>query len=627
MDYEQRAARLVEVVRTAASHARNMHNPDLAATFDTIALQVTQARFPVLVCGEFKRGKSSLVGALLGDPSLCPVEIDIATNVVTAIEYGAPERIEVRLADRSVTIDRDAIAGYVTEAANPGNRLGVESISIVTPNERLRSGLVLFDTPGVGGVNAAHSALTYALLPAAVAAIFVADVIEPLSASELAFAARALSHVERVLVVLTRADLIVDPSIAIEDAQRKLAPLLGTTPDAVEVVAVSNLGYLDYLSTNDPADLEASNFPELESALRDLVEKDRARVLIERSASQTRDALDRLRAPLVTERAAYADQSRAASEELERQLAESDARLAALSGESAEWRKTLALRLEDARLDAVQRLAIAWANLESTFSHDYLNDAQLLKAPERVLAVLERDIALIVADLEKHLASVADAICEDMAGMSGLRLDTGYAGQLHVEAATPTARPVTRKDSLFDRSFVVVRNAGMGASPVGLMTTFLGGAAVASMPAWLPYVIAAAGVTAGVRLALAQLRREERQAQQEAVRATCRPYLSEVHARAGTELTRAIRALERTLAGAFDAQLNEERNVVAASRKALGEARGRTKAEATARAAELDRALAPLQALQTALAAIATSTASIPELASVSARGESWADA
>lgn len=48
-------------------------------------------RLVVVVCGEFKRGKSTLLNALLGDRGLFPVDAFYATRVITTAAYGHPK--------------------------------------------------------------------------------------------------------------------------------------------------------------------------------------------------------------------------------------------------------------------------------------------------------------------------------------------------------------------------------------------------------------------------------------------------------------------------------------------------------------------------------------------------------
>src|SRR6478752_3816245 len=83
-------------------------------------------RFFVAVIGEFKRGKSSLINALLDEPRLLPVDIDVATNVPTAVMYGEQRGATIHFSNGSSTPSTiENISHYVTEEANVANRLGV----------------------------------------------------------------------------------------------------------------------------------------------------------------------------------------------------------------------------------------------------------------------------------------------------------------------------------------------------------------------------------------------------------------------------------------------------------------------------------------------------------------------
>jgi predicted GTPase len=66
----------------------------LAALQDRLA----SARLRVLVAGEAKRGKSTLVNALLGRDVL-PSGVTPLTAVTTTVRYGDDERVEVRFLD------------------------------------------------------------------------------------------------------------------------------------------------------------------------------------------------------------------------------------------------------------------------------------------------------------------------------------------------------------------------------------------------------------------------------------------------------------------------------------------------------------------------------------------------
>ena len=75
----------------------------------------------LLVCGEFKRGKSSLINAFLGE-EVCPVDEGIATAAISFIKYG-PDRKASRIygdinSPKSEVISFDSIEQYVKGDSN-----------------------------------------------------------------------------------------------------------------------------------------------------------------------------------------------------------------------------------------------------------------------------------------------------------------------------------------------------------------------------------------------------------------------------------------------------------------------------------------------------------------------------
>lgn len=115
----------------------------------------------VLVCGEFKRGKSSFVNALLGR-KLCAVDQDICTSVVSIIRYSKEETV-LRYYGELSNPKQEHITFEELQKYTVGATDEVQStifIEIGLPLERLKRGVVLIDTPGVGGLDPRHALLT-----------------------------------------------------------------------------------------------------------------------------------------------------------------------------------------------------------------------------------------------------------------------------------------------------------------------------------------------------------------------------------------------------------------------------------------------------------------------------------
>ena len=146
----------------------------------------------VLVAGEFKQGKSSLVNAIAG-AEVCPVDDDVATSVATAIRYSeTPEAFAVFAGGDGPErrpIDASALPSWVTETGEDAATEGLQLVDVGVPAEPLRGGLVLVDLPGAGGLGSFHGAATLAALPYAQGVLFVSDAVQELTATERDFLA------------------------------------------------------------------------------------------------------------------------------------------------------------------------------------------------------------------------------------------------------------------------------------------------------------------------------------------------------------------------------------------------------------------------------------------------------
>jgi hypothetical protein len=131
----------------------------------------------IVVAGEFKKGKSSLVNALVG-ANVCPVDDDTATAVPTYIRHGVSVQAELLHAGETVTrepIPIEEIRRYVVDAGASGPDGPVAGVQVRLPRTMLASGLVIVDTPGVGGLGSAHAAASLAAISMADAVVFVTD--------------------------------------------------------------------------------------------------------------------------------------------------------------------------------------------------------------------------------------------------------------------------------------------------------------------------------------------------------------------------------------------------------------------------------------------------------------------
>ena len=174
----------------------------LMAVRDRMASQ----RLRVLVAGEAKRGKSTLVNALL-DRTVLPAGVTPLTAVPTAVRYSDDPRTEVTFADgHEERHSLVALEDLVTERGNPGNRRGLQRVTAYVDAPVLTDGVELVDTPGTGSVFTWDTQAARDALENMDVAIFVLTADPPISASERDLLRRVATLSVTTFVILNKAD-------------------------------------------------------------------------------------------------------------------------------------------------------------------------------------------------------------------------------------------------------------------------------------------------------------------------------------------------------------------------------------------------------------------------------------
>jgi small GTP-binding protein len=237
-------------------------------------------RFNLVVMGAFKRGKSTLINALLGEAVL-PTAIVPLTSVVTILGYGERLSIQVHFQKGETReISKEELVDYITEKGNPQNRKGVREVEIAYPSEYLKDGVRIIDTPGVGSVYTHNTDVAYNYLPQVDAGIFVVTVDPPLSAAEQEFLQDIREYVHKIFFVLNKIDYVEDAERqeALDFTAEVLATNLASCP--VKIFPMSAKLAMTSKTNGHPEYLEASQLPEFETHLRQFLYKEKGRVLL-----------------------------------------------------------------------------------------------------------------------------------------------------------------------------------------------------------------------------------------------------------------------------------------------------------------------------------------------------------
>ena len=201
------AARLLQL----ASLGEELGARNIAEDGRGLASRIAEGRFYVACIGQFKRGKSTLINALVGDRIL-PVGFVPVTAVPTVIRYGAHQKARIRFRDGAwQPIAASDLDQYVSEERNPENSKGVQGAELFVPSALLSSGMCLVDTPGLGSVFTGNTQATQDFIPHIDAALLVVGADPPLAGEELALVEAVGRQVHNLILVLNKADRATEP--------------------------------------------------------------------------------------------------------------------------------------------------------------------------------------------------------------------------------------------------------------------------------------------------------------------------------------------------------------------------------------------------------------------------------
>lgn len=197
-----------------ADLARELGADPVAEEASELAARVAEGRFYVACVGQFKRGKSTLLNALVGH-AVVPTGFVPVTAVPTVIRFGETVHARVRMRDGSwLEVAIPDLKEYVTEELNPENKKGVDGAEVYVPSPLLSSGMCLVDTPGLGSVFTGNTATTQAFIPHIDAALIVVGADPPIAGEELALVEAVGKQVQDLILVINKADRTSDPERA-----------------------------------------------------------------------------------------------------------------------------------------------------------------------------------------------------------------------------------------------------------------------------------------------------------------------------------------------------------------------------------------------------------------------------
>jgi len=624
-EFAQHKQEILNYFNTSIAIAQKIGVGEIEQQLGQAADRLTKGLLFVVICGEFKQGKSSLLGAFLNDSECFPVDQDVTTSLVTTISFGEQEKVTVWLGEGKKevarTINRAEISDYVTERGNPKNHRQVRLLTIETPNEQLKNGLVLVDTPGIGGINIEHTEVTFAFIPNADVILFVSDALAPLTTNELEFLEkRIFPFCSDVLFVVTKIDQVQDTATILASNRDKLSKLMKRPGEDIPFMLVSSQNKLDYLQSGDPEDLEDSGFTELESTLWQLLEERRGQLLLLHALRELSNGLEQIKTPLQMELHACQQANAEELDKLEKELQKAIQRLSDLQEHEAEWRKTLSYGLADIRKNVGHDYERGATDIREKFEQ-YIQ--KYIKEPQRILGELVADFQGLSSNLFRNVLVQADSLRSQIETQSAIQLKfrPGEARSLEIreqpnlEGIKPKTRFLLKSLETGRQSFSYAVGGTLSGSVIGgVLGGILGGigglfaggigaipGAIAGFQTGMSYGALGGtgiGVGIGTKKGLETVDMCERNEAANEIRKRVTPFINRSLLMCKENLDNAMTPLERAMADEFIEKLTQERKVMERSQSAIKKSRSHSQAQAAQRASELKVPLSEIEQLQ-----------------------------
>lgn len=372
-------------------------------------------KFQLAVLGQFKRGKSALLNAMIGHPLLATGILPL-TAIPTFLNDGDRLGITLSYLDGRVeqkdmeSFDELAaeIASATTEERNPRNERGLERVDVSIPSHPWLETATLIDTPGIGSTHAHNTETAEAVLPECDAALFVISADPPITEVEVGYLKMVRKTISRIVLVLNKADLLGE-----EDRKRAIAFLRSVLaeqaimevdstifPVAAQAALIARMG-------EDEEGIRKSGLASLEDHVREQLVGHKKRYLEAAVARNVSIVVQTLTADLEMARRALT----LPLSELDEKIAIFESAIEGFAREqqslndllSGEWRRTLSM-LDEKSLEADKHLQAALQErLDHALDPDAAEEVQRSVIEAAMKELFDHEFTVLTKEVEKYI--------------------------------------------------------------------------------------------------------------------------------------------------------------------------------------------------------------------------------
>ncbi|MGW4364466.1 dynamin family protein [Nocardia takedensis] len=469
-------ASLAAALGETIAAARAARREDLVGRLEAAAERVRDPRRRIVVVGLAGQGKSRFVNALL-DVEICPVGDDVTTTAPMSLSAGeTPEADMVLASERSgsaetrVSVPIGEIAGVGARSESTGGRR-VARWEVRLPNPLLADGIVLVDTPGVGGHGGGGSVGVLAAVQSADAVLMVSDASTELTEPEVGFLRQVRELCPTVAVLLSKTDLYPQwRRVLAADAEH-----LARAGLDVPILGVSAVLRTHALRLRDAQLGAESGFGALYQFLREqVVARDQAatRVAV---ARDIRSAAEHLALALGSELVAVRDPGRGAAAVEELRVARDSAER--LHKRTAAWQQTLADGITDLAGDVEHDLRERLRGIART-GEEWIDENDPARHWDGIADWLTGTVDTAIGDnllwTRRRAQALAERVAEHFAEVGAAELPDVRADAPEESRAAGTLAQLEPDMGLGGKLLVGMRGSYGGILMVGLASTFAG---------------------------------------------------------------------------------------------------------------------------------------------------------
>lgn len=230
--------------------------------------------YTVVVVGEFKRGKSTFINALIGE-DLLPVDVTPTTATINILAWGKDRSLMVYKKNGQVEempLTRQSLARFIMGADFDAE--DIDFLKITLPADILKNKVMLVDTPGVDDINQQRVEVTYGFIPRANAVLFLLDATSPVRRTEKEFLQNTIlkEGMDNIIFLANFTDYVdqEEREELLEDIKRRLQAAIGRKDPAVYLLSAKQA--LDARLKGDEVELYESGILDIEAQIKQLIE-------------------------------------------------------------------------------------------------------------------------------------------------------------------------------------------------------------------------------------------------------------------------------------------------------------------------------------------------------------------